>query len=145
MCSFISWAFYVPTDSSAAKRRIKPMLQRYFYPVILAATLIAFTTHAALIQATPTALVASYVANVILAAFGFWLLKRLKTNHAEKLGFIYLALSGLKFSVYFVVLQPLFIVDSTHSSTAFTMFFIPYSITTFLETYALVRVLNQDE
>ena len=85
----------------------------------------------------------SYVVNVVLAVFGYWILQMLRVKHPEKLGFVFMALSGIKFLVFFVFLQPLYNADGQISSTEFVMFFIPYATTTLLETVALVRALNK--
>jgi hypothetical protein len=89
------------------------------------------------------ALFLSYGANVFLAGAGYFIIYKLRLKHPDKLGFIFMGLSGIKFLVFFILLQPLYNVDGTMSTIEFGMFFIPYSATTAAETIALVKILNK--
>ena len=85
----------------------------------------------------------SYLINTVLAGAIYTVIFRLKEKHSEKLGFIFLAGSGIKFAAFFVFLQPIFISDGEMSNIEFAIFFIPYGLTTALETTFLVRALNR--
>ena len=120
------------------------MIQKYFYGVVFSVSTALFFLHRTfLTEGGLDVLFASYVVNVVLAVFGYWILQMLRVKHPEKLGFVFMALSGMKFVVFFVFLQPLYNADGQISSTEFGMFFIPYATTTLLETVALVRALNK--
>jgi hypothetical protein len=110
------------------------MLQKHFYLSAVGLTIILFVIHGLI----------SYAVNLGVAIFGYWLLSLLRSKHSEKLGFIYLGLSALKFLVFFLAIQPLYLVDGEVTSQEFATFFVPYSFTTTLETLALVRALNRD-
>jgi len=55
-----------------------------------------------------------------------------------------MGLSGFKFLVFFMLLQPMYNADGTMSIIEFGMFFISYSVTTSVETLALVKILNKE-
>ena len=84
----------------------------------------------------------SYLMNVLLAAMIYTVIIRLRKQHAEKLGFVFLIGSGLKFLCFSLFLNPLFKADGDLSNLEFATFFIPYALTTAIETIALVRELN---
>ena len=67
----------------------------------------------------------------------------LKNRHVEKLGFVFLSGSGLKFLLFFLLIYPVFNADGHLSSMEFASFFIPYGLITIMETAALVRQLNR--
>ena len=120
------------------------MLQKHFYLSVVGLTIILFGVHGLISEAYSVKLIVSYAVNLGVAIFGYWLLSLLRSKHSEKLGFIYLGLSALKFLVFFLAIQPLYLVDGEVTSQEFAMFFVPYSFTTTLETLALVRALNRD-
>lgn len=84
----------------------------------------------------------SYLMNVLLAALIYTVIIRLRKQHTEKLGFVFLIGSGLKFLCFFIFLNPVFKADGDLSNLEFATFFIPYALTTTIETIALVRELN---
>lgn len=84
----------------------------------------------------------SYLMNVLLAALIYTVIIRLRKQHTEKLGFVFLIGSGLKFLCFFIFLNPVFKADGDLSNLEFATFFIPYALTTAIETIALVRELN---
>lgn len=85
----------------------------------------------------------SYLMNTVLAGVIYGTIYKLREQHADKLGFIFLLGSGLKFAAYFILLHPVFNADGDMSTREFAIFFIPYALTTALETTALVRALNR--
>jgi hypothetical protein len=84
-----------------------------------------------------------YVFNILLAALIHVAMIGLKKRHVEKLGFVFLSGSGLKFLLFFLLIYPVFNADGHLSSMEFASFFIPYSLITIMETAALVRQLNR--
>jgi F0F1-type ATP synthase assembly protein I len=86
----------------------------------------------------------TYLLNNLLAALVFTILYRLRKKHIEKLGFIFLAGTGLKFLAFFVFIYPTFHADGELSRNEFVIFFVPYALSTAVETVFLVRILNRE-
>jgi len=85
----------------------------------------------------------SYLLNYMMAAGAFATLLKLKNKHVDKLGFISLGGTLIKFVVFFLVFDPLFKEDGETTRGEFAIFFIPYVCATILETVFLVRILNK--
>lgn len=87
----------------------------------------------------------SYSVNygLIIAVFGFLYLMRNK--YRSQLGFLCLAGSLLKFTIFFIVFYPIFKEDGQMSKLEFASFFVPYVICLFLETLSLSKWLNKLE
>ena len=121
------------------------MFEKYFYSILISLSVVLFCVHAWMLSSGfSSALFLSYAVNVFLAASGYFIIYKLRLKHPEKLGFVFMGLSGLKFAVFFIVLQPLYNQDDNMSIIEFGMFFIPYFATTATETIALVRILNKE-
>ena len=86
----------------------------------------------------------SYLVNNALAALIFTLLFRWRQRHIEKLGFLFLAGTGLKFLTFFIVFYPVFRADGELTGEEFILFFVPYTLSTLVETVFLVRILNRE-
>jgi F0F1-type ATP synthase assembly protein I len=84
-----------------------------------------------------------YVFNTVLAVLIYVVILRLKDRHSEKIGFVFLIGSGLKFLLFFLLLYPAFNADGELSSMEFASFFIPYALTTVVENVVLVRQLSR--
>ncbi|MDA9945761.1 DUF6168 family protein [Schleiferiaceae bacterium] len=84
-----------------------------------------------------------YVFNTVLAVLIYVVILRLKDRHSEKIGFVFLIGSGLKFLLFFLLLYPAFNADGELSSMEFVSFFIPYTLTTVVENVVLVRQLSR--
>jgi len=89
-------------------------------------------------------LLSAYLANFTLAVVFFVLIYRLRTNHADKLGFVFMIGSGAKFTLYFLLFNAHFRADGLMTTGEFTVFFVPYALSTFIETASLIRVLNKE-
>ena len=85
----------------------------------------------------------SYLLNNMMAAATFAVLLKLKKKHVDKLGFISLASTLIKFVIFFLVFDPLFQADGEITRREFAVFFIPYAFATTIETFFLVRILNK--
>lgn len=121
------------------------MFEKYYYRILIFSSAVLFFVHGLVLSSGfSSVLCLSYVSNVFLAASGYIIIYKLRLRHPEKLGFVFMGLSGLKFLVFFIVLQPLYNEDGNMSIIEFGMFFIPYFVTTATETIALVRILNKD-
>ena len=86
----------------------------------------------------------SYLVNYLLAAVIVTFLFRWRKRHIEKLGFLFLAGTGLKFLTFFFVFFPVFHADGILTRSEFVLFFVPYALSTLVETVFLVRVLNRE-
>lgn len=114
-----------------------------FYVILFAASALCLGAQSMLFdQQLVGVLGGSYLMNVLLAALIYTVIIRLRKQHAEKLGFVFLIGSGLKFLCFFLFLNPIFKADGDLSNLEFATFFIPYALTTAIETIALVRELN---
>lgn len=89
-------------------------------------------------------LLSAYLANFTLAAVFFVLIYRLRTNHADKLGFVFMIGSGAKVTFYFLFFNTYFRADGLMTTEEFTVFFVPYALSTFIETASLIWVLNKE-
>jgi F0F1-type ATP synthase assembly protein I len=85
-----------------------------------------------------------YFVNNLLAATIFIFLLKLRKRHVEKLGFIFLAGSGIKFLAFFLFIYPVFHADGELTKSEFGVFFIPYATSTAVEIIHLARILNKD-
>ena len=121
------------------------MFEKHFYRILISITVVLFCVHGLILTSGfSSVLFLSYGVNLFLAVSGYFIIYILRLKHPEKLGFIFMGLSGLKFIVFFIVLQPLYNKDDNMSIIEFGMFFIPYFVTTATETIALVRILNKE-
>ena len=84
-----------------------------------------------------------YVFNTVLAVLIYVVILRLKDRHSEKIGFVFLIGSGLKFLLFFLLLYPAFNADGELSTMEFASFFIPYTLITVVENVVLVRQLSR--
>ena len=85
----------------------------------------------------------SYAINTALAVGVFWGLTSLKKKYNNQIGFLYLASSIVKFSVFFLVFYGPYKADGEIVLLEFTSFFIPYTICLVLETFFLSKHLNK--
>lgn len=117
----------------------------WFYVTLLAVALLG-----AFMQSTITGLqltgplINSYIVNHVLAAVIFTFLFRWRQRHIEKLGFLFMAGTGLKFLTFFIVFYPSFRADGELTQAEFLLFFVPYALSTLVETVFLARILNRE-
>ena len=88
-------------------------------------------------------IVLSYTINTGLAISIFALLFFLKEKHKSQLGFLFMAGSGLKFAVFFIIFYPIYKQDNQMSSLEFLAFLIPYFLCLILETFSLSKLLSK--
>ena len=88
-------------------------------------------------------LLLGYGVNFLLALVVYGFLLYFAERKSTNLGFLFLFGSTLKFVVYFLVFNPLFLEDGTLSKLEFFTFFFPYFICLAVETMALVKLLNE--
>lgn len=87
-------------------------------------------------------LILSYIINGSLSVFIFSTMVLLKGKYKDQLGFIYLIGSFIKYTVFFVVLYPIYKEDGTVSKIEFSIFFVPYIVSLTYKIIALVKILN---
>jgi F0F1-type ATP synthase assembly protein I len=114
------------------------------YPVLFVVTVLVWLVQQELTPKELHGILARcYVFNTVLAVLIYVVILRLKDRHSEKIGFVFLIGSGLKFLLFFLLLYPAFNADGELSSMEFASFFIPYILTTVAENVVLVRQLSR--
>lgn len=83
-----------------------------------------------------------YYSNVILAIFIYAGLSFLQKKYNDQLGFLFMAGSLLKFGMFFLFFSPVYRADGEITRLEFLAFFIPYLVCLFVETLAIVQILN---
>ncbi|WP_042491685.1 DUF6168 family protein [Aequorivita sublithincola] len=90
-------------------------------------------------------IVLSYLLNFAMAAAILIFIQSRFNKKSSQTGFIFLAGSGLKFLVFFMVFYPFYQQDGTMSSTEFAAFFVPYACCLILEVAFLSKQLNNQD
>ena len=85
----------------------------------------------------------SYFGNFFFALCLLWALKKAFERMSHVVAWIYLLASGLKFTLFFLLLLPLFKADGVLSVAERFSFFIPYFTALILETAILIDRLNK--
>lgn len=109
---------------------------------------IAFGIHIAVLSALQLPLfenriVLAYAINLILIIGIFATLFLLREKYKSQLGFLFLAGSLLKFTVFFIVFYPFYKLDGVITKLEFAAFFVPYVIGLILESVSLSKWLNK--
>lgn len=84
-----------------------------------------------------------YLINFAMAMGIYYTMVSLAKKQNKNLGFVFLFGSTLKFAVYFLIFNPLFMQDGSLSKLEFFTFFIPYIACLIVETLALVKLLKE--
>jgi hypothetical protein len=87
-------------------------------------------------------LIHSYITNFFLAILIFFTLVKLKRKYLDLLGFVFMGGSFVKFGVYFIFFNPVFKQDGTVSPEEATSFLTPYLLCLIVETFYLIKLLN---
>ena len=87
-------------------------------------------------------IVLSYSINFILAVSIYVLLFKLRIKYLDLLGFIYMAGSFLKFIFFFLFFYPSYRENGNIDAIEATTFMTPYVLCLFLETFFLIKLLN---
>ena len=87
-------------------------------------------------------LIPSYVTNYFLAILIFFTLVKLKKKYLDLLGFVFMGGSFVKFGVYFIFFNPVFKQNGTVSPQEATAFLVPYLLCLIVETFYLIKLLN---
>lgn len=104
----------------------------------------SFSVQNALLSSAQVMLLQAYAMNFIVAALLFLLIYRLRVNHPDKLGFVFMLGSGIKFTLFFVFFNPSIQFDGVTTKAEFLSFFVPYALSTLIETTSLIRLLNRE-
>jgi hypothetical protein len=126
---------------------IKKLSKIVFYLLVLLLT--SFAVHALSQQKLfndlyANHLILSYSLQMILAVATYTLLMVLHKKHKDKLGFIYITGSILKFIIAYVVLRPVFNDDGQISRPEFLALFIPYLLALAFNTWAMQSLLKEN-
>lgn len=87
-------------------------------------------------------IILSYVINYLLAVVVLLVVEKTLNKNSAQAGFVFMAGSGLKFLVFFLVFYPIYNADSNMQTIEFTTFFIPYAICLITEVIYLSKQLN---
>lgn len=87
-------------------------------------------------------IVLGYLINFAMAFGIYYVMVELAKKQNKNLGIIFLLGSTLKFGVYFLIFNPLFMKDGGLSKLEFFTFFVPYIACLIMETLALVKLLK---
>lgn len=117
---------------------------RFYATLLVVALLGVFAQSSFTGQEVAGPLLKSYIVNNVLAAVIFTFLFRWRKRHIEKLGFLFMAGTGLKFLTFFIVFYPAFYADGELTKDEFVLFFVPYVLSTLVETIFLARILNRE-
>lgn len=118
-----------------------------FYVKLLIALSIVFIFHSGIlyyldISIFQNLLIPSYITNYFLALLIFFILAILKKKYLDLLGFVFMGGSFVKFGVYFIFFNPIFKQNGTVSPQEATAFLVPYLVCLIIETFYLIKLLN---
>ena len=123
------------------------LLKNTFYYIFGALLLISFYIHYLVLKSQEiplnnSKLIESYLINGGLV-FSFLLaIKFFHTKFKDNIGYIFIAVSLLKFVLFFIFINPTYKLDDHISTIEFTSFFIPYFICMLVEIIFLSKFLN---
>ena len=86
-------------------------------------------------------LVTNYIFNGIFTSAAFLLLYQLQKKRVETVGFSFMGVSAIKFTLFLIIFQPLGL-PLELKRAIFLDFFIPYAVCMILEVYFLAKSLN---
>ena len=89
-----------------------------------------------------TELFLGYGFNYLITIISFLCLLLRSRKKIENLGFVFMAVSGIKFLFFFLLYKPLSI-PVVEKKGLFLSFFVPYAVCSIYEVYCLVKLLNQ--
>lgn len=102
--------------------------------------LLAFSIH--MFFASTKELFLGYCFNYLVTIASFLWLSLIIRKKGEKLGFIFMFISGIKFFFFFLIYKPLSI-TVTETKVLFISFFVPYTICSIYEVYTLAKIMNK--
>ena len=87
-------------------------------------------------------IITSYVVNYVMATMIFLGLLILKEKYLDILGFVFMAGSLVKYAIYFILFNSHFKEDGVISTFEAFSFLIPYLVCLIIETFYLIKLLN---
>ena len=90
-------------------------------------------------------IVLAYILNTSLAILGYVILFLLRKKFKNKIGFLFVAGSMLKFLLFFLLFYGAYRADGDISRVEFFAFFVPYALTLIIEVFSLSKWLNKME
>jgi hypothetical protein len=117
---------------------------------LLLTLLIVFAIHITILNALNLPLfnnkiILSYVVNFLMASGIFTLLYFLNKKQESYIGFIYLGGSFLKFILFFLLFYPFYREDGIITKPELFSFLTPYFLCLIIETYSLVKLMNNNK
>ena len=90
-----------------------------------------------------TLVLLGYVINFAMALGIYSALLYFAEKKNKNLGFLFMFGSTLKFVIYFLIFDPIFMLDGKLTKVEFFIFFLPYFTCLFVETFALLKLLRE--
>lgn len=87
-------------------------------------------------------IILSYFINFLLALIVLFAVEKSLNKNSAQAGFIFMAGSGLKFLIFFLVFYPIYKSDGEMATLEFAAFFVPYAICLIAEVLYLSKELN---
>jgi hypothetical protein len=84
-----------------------------------------------------------YIINFAMALVIYSTLLYFSEKQNKNLGFLFMFGSTLKFIIYFLIFDPIFMLDGKLSKVEFFMFFVPYFSCLLVETFALIKLMRE--
>ena len=111
-----------------------------FTTYLLGVLLLVFGLHT--FFAKPSEIVLGYGFNYLITIISFLCLLLRSRKKSETLGFVFMAIGGIKLLLFFLLYKP-FSIPAVEKKAIFLSFFVPYTICSLYEVYTLVKLLNQ--
>ena len=119
-----------------------------FILVLFSIMLLVFVAHLSVLHLLKydifsNRIITSYVGNFLITVAIFTYIYKNKEKKTESVGFFFLGGSMVKFTLFFIFLNPFFMEDGLVTRPEFLSFFIPYSVALIVETQQLIKELNK--
>lgn len=119
-----------------------------FVLIVFSILLVVFIAHISILyflnhNIFANRILTSYLGNLLLTVAIFAFIYKNRVKKTERLGFFFLGGSMVKFTLFFIFLNPFFMQDGSVSRLEFLSFFIPYSVALSVETRQLIKELNR--
>lgn len=124
---------------------IKQVYSFFFFLIISCA--VVFSTHLFILHHFnkpyfDNMIVEAYSFNIISALIIYVVIIILSKSKAHIIGFVFMASSLVKFGMFFLIFFPEYRLDDKINRIEFLTFFVPYAVCLVLETFFLVKRLN---
>ena len=123
-------------------RAIFNYLSKLFLTLVLVFSIHIATLYFLDIPLFENMIIQSYVINFVLAVIVLLVIEKTMQKQSAQAGFIFMAGSGLKFLVFFLVFYPSYQADGEMKTIEFITFFIPYALCLIADVIYLSKQLN---